>query len=81
MNYSKYYQFRVRGHLDDALQNWFEGFEIINLEYGEALIQGYIRDQSALHGVIDKIEGLGLPLLTVNLMENPGNSTAHIDDT
>jgi hypothetical protein len=36
------------------------------MDNGEAVISGYVRDQSALHGVLMKIRDLGLPLLEVN---------------
>lgn len=61
-----YYQIRVQGHLEDNWLDWFEGLTIANLDNGEALLSRYVKDQAALHGLIDGIGNLGLPLLSVN---------------
>ena len=60
------YQIRVKGHLGEQWQSWFDGLTITKLEQGEALLCGPLPDQAALHGVLAKIRDLGLPLLAVN---------------
>jgi hypothetical protein len=40
-----------------------DGLEITNLENGEAMLSGDIVDQAALHGMLNKVRDLGLPLL------------------
>lgn len=60
------YQIRVKGHLGEQWQGWFDGLTITNLEQGEALLCGPLPDQAALHGVLTKIRDLGLPLLAVS---------------
>lgn len=62
------YQIRVKGHLGEQWQSWFDGLTITNLEQGEALLCGPLPDQAALHGVLAKIRDLGLSLLAVNRM-------------
>jgi hypothetical protein len=66
MDSPTFYQIRVKGHLDETLANWFEGFIISNLEDGDALLTGPIQDQAALHGILNRISNLGLALLSVN---------------
>jgi len=61
-----FYRIRVRGHLDEAWADWFEGLAITNLEGGEAELSGPLPDQAALHGVLNQIGSLGLTLLSVN---------------
>ncbi len=61
-----WYDVRVKGHLSEQWSDWFEGFTITNLEQGEALLSGIIVDQAALHGLLNKIRDLGLPLLAIN---------------
>lgn len=63
------YQIRVKGHLGSRLADWFEGLTVTNLDNGEALISGYIRDQAALHGVLMKIRDLAIPLLDASRVE------------
>ena len=62
------YQIRVKGHLDETLGSWFEGFIISNQENGDALLTGHIQDQAALHGVLNRISNLGLALISVNVV-------------
>jgi hypothetical protein len=66
MDSSTMYQIRVKGHLDDALATWFEGFALSNQEAGDALLTGHIQDQAALHGILNRISNLGLTLISVN---------------
>ena len=60
------YQIRVKGHLGKQWRDWFDGLIITNVEQGEAILCGSLPDQAALHGVLEKIRDLGLPLLAVN---------------
>ena len=59
------YHIRVRGNLDEKWTDWIEGFVMASRENGETLLSGAVVDQAALHGVLAKIHGLGLPLLLV----------------
>ena len=68
------YEIRVKGHLGPQWSDWFDGFTIINCEDGEALLSGIILDQAALYGLLNKISNLGLPLLSVNMVEREETS-------
>ncbi len=59
------YEIRVKGHLEQGWEEWFGGLEITNLEGGEAVISGELPDQAALHGVLNKVRDLGLPLVGI----------------
>ena len=59
------YQIRVKGHLDRKWSDWFDGFVIAAQANDETLLTGSVADQAALHGLLRKIGGLGLPLLSV----------------
>ena len=63
------YQIRVKGVLDIKWSDWFDGFTIIPQADDETLLDGQVTDQAALHGLLAKIRDLGLPLLSVNLIE------------
>jgi hypothetical protein len=65
MKVQEHYQIRVKGHLGEQWQSWFDGLTITNVEQGEAILSGSLPDQAALHGVLEKIRDLGLPLLEV----------------
>jgi hypothetical protein len=60
-----FYEIRVQGMLDKSWSEWLGGLDVRPLDRGETLLSGCIRDQSALHGVLNKIRDLGLPLLGV----------------
>src|SRR5947209_1374602 len=59
------YQIRIQGHLDSTWSEWFDGLAIVNLADGVTMLEGDLVDQPALHGVLQKIRDLGLPLLAV----------------
>jgi hypothetical protein len=40
------------------------------VENGDALLSGEIVDQSALHGVLNKVRDLGLPLVAVSTIKS-----------
>jgi hypothetical protein len=60
------YEIRVQGHLDTRWTTWFDGLAIAHDSDGTTLIEGPVADQAALHGLLQKIRDLGLPLISVN---------------
>jgi hypothetical protein len=63
------YQVKVKGLLDERWSDWFDSFTITPLESGETLLTGPVADQAALHGLLNKVRDIGLPLLSVNRVE------------
>jgi len=59
------YEIRVKGRLTARWTDWFDGFALTQAGDGTTLLEGYIVDQAALHGVLRKLADLGLPLLSV----------------
>lgn len=66
------YEIRVKGNLDLKWSDWFDGFSITHVDDDETLLIGSVADQAALHGLLHKIRDLGLPLLTVQRLEDKG---------
>jgi hypothetical protein len=60
-----YYYITVQGHLDGTWSEWFDGLTITNQENGTTVLAGPIVDQTALHGILNKVRDLGLPLVAV----------------
>jgi hypothetical protein len=58
------YEIRIRGRVSAALLAGFEGMRS-ELEPVETVLHGPVRDQSELHGLIDRIQALGLELVEV----------------
>ena len=59
------YEIRVRGRLGDRWGTWFDGLEIDASDDGTTVIRGPIVDQAALHGLLQKLRDLGIPLLSL----------------
>lgn len=64
------YQIKVKGDLDPAWSDWFGGFSIRPQDDATALV-GTVIDQSALHGILAKINELGLSLISVIRLPQP----------
>jgi len=78
----RWYEFRLRGHLDDKWADWFEGLTITREDNGETVLRGPIVDQAALHGLLRKVRDLGVPLLSVMQVEpTPANRSDGNTDT
>ena len=60
-----WYEIRLKGHLDTRWAAWFDGLNLTNESDGTTLIQGPIADQAALHGLLQKVRDIGLPLVSV----------------
>jgi hypothetical protein len=75
METAKLYEIRIKGHLDFSWSEWFDGLKIIHEPAGDTLLRGYIIDQPALYGMLARIQGLGLTLLSVNAIneDSPPN--------
>ena len=69
------YEIRVKGHLDARWAAWFDGLTLTHGSDGTTIIDGPVADQAALHGLLQKIRDLGLPLISVNHLA-PGHPEA-----
>ena len=63
------YEIRVKGHLDGRWSEWFDGLQITNSGNRVAVLSGEIVDQAALHGVLNKVRNLNLPLISVTSVD------------
>jgi hypothetical protein len=59
------FEIHVKGQLDESWSDWLEGMEVKLSENGEMILFGFIKDQAALMGVLNKIYRLNLALLAV----------------
>jgi hypothetical protein len=63
------YEIRLKGHLDGRWAAWFDGLSLRLESDGTTVIHGLVADQSALHGLLQKVRDTGLPLISVICVE------------
>jgi hypothetical protein len=64
------YQLRIEGELGQEWADWFGGAAISPEDAGVTLLTCEVRDQAALHGLLRKLRDLGLPLISVNRIDD-----------
>ena len=69
------YEIRLAGHLDARWAAWFDGLTVGHEGDGTTLISGPIADQAALHGLLQRVRDLGLPLVSVTRDETDPPTT------
>lgn len=59
------YAIRVRGRLEAHWSAWFDGLDVVSTDDGTTTIRGAVPDQAALHGLLQKVRDVGLPIVSV----------------
>jgi hypothetical protein len=65
------YIVRVDGHLDRHWSPWLGGLTLTHEADGTTSLTGDIADQAQLHGLLTKIRDLGVPLLSLAVLDPP----------
>jgi hypothetical protein len=74
------YEVRVRGRLSRTLASEFEQLALAtSVEPVETVLSGPVEDQAALHGLLRRIESLGLELLEVRRFPSMPSAEAGAD--
>ena len=75
------YEIRIKGHLHSRWATWFDGMCLTNDSDGTTVIAGPVLDQAALHGLLQKVRDVGLPLVSVRSVDpgQPHAPTSHLD--
>ena len=69
MDRTTHYQICLEGKLDERWLRWFEGLEVKASADNQTIICGEF-DQSALHGLFNRIRDLGVTLINVQRHSN-----------
>jgi hypothetical protein len=75
------YEIRLQGRLD---RRWAASFEGMTLTTGDGstLLEGEVVDQAALHGLLQRLRDIGLPLVSVRKADPDGSlRSAHHPDS
>lgn len=65
------YEIRIRGRVGQAVLDTFDRLES-GVEPVETVLHGPIRDQAELHGLLRRLQGLGLELIEVRRLPTTG---------
>ncbi len=68
-NESSTFEIRIKGHLDARWSAWFDGLTVNRESDGTTVLHGPVTDQSALHGLLQRVRDLGLELISVIRVE------------
>ena len=69
------YRIVVRSELSDTYAVAFEGMEM-ETKNGDTILTGEVIDQPHLYGILDRINGLGLQLLSVQALPEDAHPSA-----
>ena len=58
-----------RGRLDPRWAIWFDGLGLTHKSNGTTITSGLVADQAALHGLLQKVRDIGLPLVSVTQVD------------
>ena len=73
------YEIRLKGRLDARWAAWFDGLGLTHEGAGTTVIHGPVADQAALHGLLNKVRDLGLPLVSVTRVGPTGSDAPTIE--
>lgn len=64
------YKIVIAGRLSEQWAAWFDGMAV-HPTAETTVLEGSVADQAALHGLLNKIRDLGLPLISLRRMGSP----------
>jgi hypothetical protein len=64
------YEIRLTGHLDARWAALFDGLALRHEADGTTVLRGQVADQAALHGLLQRVRDLGIPLVSVTRDES-----------
>jgi hypothetical protein len=69
------YRIVVRSELSDRYASAFEGMEM-ETKNGQTILTGEVKDQPHLFGILDRLNGLGMDLLSVQILSEEARPIA-----
>lgn len=62
-------EIEIKGRLDPAWSDWFDGMEILPQPNGATLLRGQASDQTAFYTALAQLNNLGLTLIQCSIQE------------
>ena len=69
------HEIRIQGHLDERWTDWLQGLKFTHESDGTTTLTGPLADKAALHGVLNKIRDLALPIVSVRRVDHSRTTT------
>ena len=73
----KVYRIVVRSELTDRYASAFEGMEM-ETKNGQTILSGEVKDQAHLFGILERLNSLGLELLSVQALKEDAHRSAEV---
>ena len=70
------YEIVIDGNLSARWEAWFDGFTIANDTDGTTVLRGHVVDQAALHGLLQRLRDIGVPLISLTPVEPTDSAPA-----
>ncbi len=71
------YEIRVQGRIGASWAASFDGMSLAAGSSGTTVMTGWFPDQSALHGTLEALRDLGLPLVSVIPVDDAPTTASH----
>jgi hypothetical protein len=68
-----HYTVVVAGEIDQSWADHFAGMTLETARPGETRLVGSLQDQAALQGILERLHGLNIPILSVSRLEESGS--------
>jgi hypothetical protein len=73
------YEIHIKGRVSEQLLAVFEGMEASEQSV-ETVLRGPVVDQAALHGLLDRVQALGLELIEVRRVSEPPGEVRRVSE-
>ena len=73
-----YVEIRIKGTLKQDWSDWLEGLIVAHQVNGETVLNGQISDQAVLLGLLNRIHGLNLQLISFSQSDQAQSPTVQL---
>lgn len=64
------YKIQLKSTINQDWSSWLGNLELTHTPQGHTILQGELPDQLALHGLLERIRDLGIPIMLVACLDD-----------